>query len=105
MGKARHAPFAKGLALHDGLIIGSRFESGLGEVVRQMALDGHGIALLADWHVGDDLRSGKLLEAFADWTVEPSSGIYAVYPSREKYRAHRPKLYRSSQGMDGDPPD
>jgi DNA-binding transcriptional LysR family regulator len=69
-----------------------------------MALDGHGIALLADWHVGDDLRSGKLLEAFADWTVEPSSGIYAVYPKR-KYRAHRPKLYRSSQGMDGDPPD
>ncbi|MGL6244583.1 LysR family transcriptional regulator [Pseudomonas sp.] len=92
----------KELSMHDGLIIGkenrwtlardgvektvkirSRFESGLGEVVRQMALDGHGIALLADWHVGDDLRSGKLVEAFADWTVEPSSGIYAVYPSRE----------------------
>jgi LysR family transcriptional activator of dmlA len=55
----------------------------MGEVVRQLAVDGHGVALLADWHVANDLRSGALVEAFADWTVEPPSGIYAVYPSRE----------------------
>lgn len=62
--------------------IGTRFSSSMGEVVRQMAVDGHGVALLADWHVANDLRSGALVEAFADWTVEPPSGIYAVYPSR-----------------------
>ncbi|MGE8185825.1 LysR family transcriptional regulator [Pseudomonas sp. NPDC086278] len=92
----------KDLATCDGLIIGkenrwsfaragvektvkmrSRFESGMGEVVRQMAVAGHGVALLADWHVGDDLRSGVLVEALADWSIEPQSGIYAVYPSRE----------------------
>lgn len=92
----------KELADCDGLIIGKdnrwslaragqqttvkirrRFESSMGEVVRQMALDGHGVALLADWHVGADLRSGKLVEAFSDWSVEPATGIYAVYPSRE----------------------
>ncbi|MGE8148712.1 LysR family transcriptional regulator [Pseudomonas frederiksbergensis] len=92
----------KDLADCDGLIIGKdnrwtlaragqektvkvrcRFESSMGEVVRQMALDGHGVALLADWHVGADLRSGKLVEAFSDWSVEPATGIYAVYPSRE----------------------
>ncbi|MCU1761116.1 LysR family transcriptional regulator [Pseudomonas sp. 14P_8.1_Bac3] len=91
----------KELSDYDGLIIGkenrwtlarngvektfrirSRFESSMGEVVRQMAVDGHGVALLADWHVADDLRSGKLVEALADWTIGPPSGIYAVYPSR-----------------------
>ncbi|WP_350616602.1 LysR family transcriptional regulator [Pseudomonas sp. HY7a-MNA-CIBAN-0227] len=92
----------KDLADCDGLIIGKdnrwtlarvgqkqtvkirrRFESSMGEVVRQMALDGHGVALLADWSVDDDLHSGKLVEAFTDWSVEPPTGIYAVYPSRE----------------------
>lgn len=59
-----------------------RFSSSLGEVVRQMALDGHGIALLMDWHVRDDLKSGNLVEAFPDWTIEPPIGLYAVFPSR-----------------------
>ena len=48
-----------------------------------MALDGHGIALLADWHVKPDLVSGRLVEALPDWNVEPNVGVYAVYPSRE----------------------
>jgi DNA-binding transcriptional LysR family regulator len=48
-----------------------------------MAIDGHGVALLMDWHVRDDLDSGKLVEAFSDWAIEPPVGIYAVYPSRE----------------------
>ena len=60
-----------------------RFESSQAEVVRQMALDGHGIALLADWHVKPDLVSGRLVEALTDWNVEPNVGVYAVYPSRE----------------------
>lgn len=60
-----------------------RFAASMGEVVKQMALDGHGVALLADWHVADDLRAGRLVEALADWSVEPPIGIFAVYPSRE----------------------
>lgn len=92
----------KDLTTLDGLIVGkdsswtmsrggvkktckirNRFSSSLGEVVRQMAIDGHGVALLMDWHVRDDLDSGKLVEAFSDWAIEPPVGIYAVYPSRE----------------------
>jgi DNA-binding transcriptional LysR family regulator len=60
-----------------------RFAASMGEVVKQMALDGHGVALLADWHVAEDLRAGRLVEALADWSVEPPIGIFAVYPSRE----------------------
>jgi len=47
-----------------------------------MALDGHGIALLMDWHVRDDLNAGTLVEAFPNWTIEPPIGLYAVFPSR-----------------------
>jgi len=60
-----------------------RFAASMGEVVKQMALDGHGVALLADWHVAEDLRAGRLVEALSDWSVEPPIGIFAVYPSRE----------------------
>ena len=51
--------------------------------MRQMALAGHGIALLMDWHVRDDLEKGTLVETLSDWVVEPPVGIYAVYSSRE----------------------
>ena len=92
----------KELAMLDGLIVGKdsswamsrggvkktckirkRFSSSLGEVVRQMAIDGHGVALLMDWHVREDLDSGALVEALSDWAIEPPVGMYAVYPSRE----------------------
>lgn len=61
----------------------NRFSSSLGEVVRQMAIAGHGVALLMDWHVREDLERGTLVKALPDWIVEPPVGIYAVYPSRE----------------------
>jgi LysR family transcriptional regulator, transcriptional activator for dmlA len=101
---ARHGMprFPSELAKHPGLIIGSdncwtlakagnqetlriqsRFISSMGEIVRHMALDGHGVALLADWHVADDLNSGRLVEALKAWSIEPAIGIFAVYPSRE----------------------
>lgn len=59
------------------------FRSSQAEVIRQMALDSHGMALLADWHVKADLLSGALVKAMPDWRVEPNVGIYVVYPSRE----------------------
>ncbi|WP_271409280.1 LysR family transcriptional regulator [Pseudomonas sp. Q1-7] len=59
------------------------FSATMGEVVRHMAIDGHGFAMLADWHVAEDLKAGRLIEALPDWSVEPPIGIFAVYPSRE----------------------
>lgn len=69
--------------INHSLKINNRFSSSLGEVVRQMALAGHGIALLMDWHVRDDLEKGTLVETLSDWIVEPPVGVYAVYSSRE----------------------
>lgn len=69
--------------INHSLKINNRFSSSLGEVVRQMALAGHGIVLLMDWHVRDDLEKGTLVETLSDWIVEPPVGVYAVYSSRE----------------------
>lgn len=69
--------------INHSLKINNRFSSSLGEVVRQMALAGHGIALLMDWHVRDDLEKGTLVDTLSDWIVEPPVGVYAVYSSRE----------------------
>ena len=69
--------------INHSLKINNRFSSSLGEVVRQMALAGHGIALLMDWHVRDDLEKGTLVETLSDWIVEPPVCVYAVYSSRE----------------------
>lgn len=70
-------------AVQETVRMQGRFTASMGEVVRQMALDGHGVAMLADWHVAQDLAAGRLVEALTEWRVEPPIGIYAVYPSRE----------------------
>ena len=69
--------------INHSLKINNRFSSSLGEVVRQMAIAGHGVALLMDWHVREDLEKGTLVETLSDWIVEPPVGVYAVYSSRE----------------------
>lgn len=78
--------FAKDAQQHTVRVRGS-FTATMGEVVRHMAIDGHGLAMLADWHVAQDLKAGRLVEALPDWTVEPPIGIFAVYPSRENLSA------------------
>ncbi len=54
-------------------------------VVRRCALDGLGVAMLADWLVGDDLKAGRLQRLLPGWRagvrhLEP--GVWIVYPSR-----------------------
>lgn len=58
-----------------------RLESNLGEVMRDAALAGIGIALHSTWHVCDDLRAGRLQLVLPDYSL-PESGIYAVMPQR-----------------------
>jgi DNA-binding transcriptional LysR family regulator len=49
------------------------------EVLRQCALDGRGVALLADFVVGADIAAGRLVPVLTDWTAAQSS-IYVAYP-------------------------
>jgi DNA-binding transcriptional LysR family regulator len=59
----------------------SRVKSNLGEVIRDAALGGLGIALHSTWHVCDDLRAGRLKLVLPDYQL-PESAIYAVMPER-----------------------
>ncbi|MFZ5556011.1 MAG: LysR family transcriptional regulator [Pseudomonadota bacterium] len=53
-----------------------------GEVIRQWALDGLGLALKSTWDVGEDLRAGRLKPVLAEH-VPGGMSIYAVYPHRQ----------------------
>jgi DNA-binding transcriptional LysR family regulator len=64
------------------LAVAARFTSNNGEVLRQMALAGHGIALLDDYTVRDELAAGRLVRLLPGWQVTNSSfevGIYAIF--------------------------
>jgi DNA-binding transcriptional LysR family regulator len=58
-----------------------RFETTLGELVRDAVLAGQGIAMHSHWHVHEELRAGRLEVVLPDYTL-PESGIYAVMPQR-----------------------
>lgn len=51
-----------------------------GEIVRQWALDGHGIILRSGWDVGRDVDTGTLVQVLPEY-VQPAD-VWAVYPSR-----------------------
>jgi len=58
-----------------------------GEMLRQAALDGLGVVMLADWLIQDDLDAGKLVAVLTGYQVNPGDmdvGIYAVYPANRR---------------------
>lgn len=58
-----------------------RLESNFGEVIRDAALAGLGIALHSTWHVCDDIAAGRLKVVLPDYALRDSA-IYAVMPER-----------------------
>jgi DNA-binding transcriptional LysR family regulator len=61
--------------------VNGRFECNYGEVLRDAALAGLGIALHSTWHVHEDLRAGRLRHVLPDWRIAESA-IFAVMPQR-----------------------
>jgi len=61
--------------------VGGPLESSQGEVLRDAAVAGLGIAVHSTWHVVDDLRAGRLVAVLPDYHL-PDTGIYAVTPQR-----------------------
>jgi LysR family transcriptional activator of dmlA len=51
-----------------------------GEIVRQWAIDGHGIILRSTWDVGRDIAAGLLAPVLPQY-FQPAD-VWAVYPSR-----------------------
>ena len=53
----------------------------MGELLRDAAVAGEGIAVFSYWHAAQDLRTGRLREVLADWRMR-ETGIHAVMPQR-----------------------
>ena len=72
--------------LHEGereiaVRVHGRIESNQGELLRDAAVAGLGIALHSTWHVAADLRAGRLQVVLPDHPLS-DSGIFAVMPQR-----------------------
>ena len=61
--------------------VSGNFIADNGEILRDAALAGLGIAMLPEWLVGVELRLGKLKEILAEQVAQTTS-IYAVLPQR-----------------------
>lgn len=55
-----------------------------GETVRKMAVAGVGLARLGDYHVREDIATGRLVEVLADSGVGDQEEIYALYPGSQR---------------------
>lgn len=60
----------------------SRVSANDGEGVRQLVLQGHGLARLSTFMVHEDLREGRLVEVLPDANSTDRSPIHAVYTER-----------------------
>ena len=58
-----------------------RIESNFGELLRDAAVAGRGIALHSTWHVAGDLRAGRLQQVLPEHPPA-TTGIWAVMPQR-----------------------
>jgi DNA-binding transcriptional LysR family regulator len=61
------------------------------EAMRESTLAGFGLAYLANYIVGNDLRSGSLVEVLRDYRPPPDP-IRLVYPSKQ-HLAHRTRAF------------
>lgn len=70
--------------------VGGRLLVNSSDMLREAALGDMGIALLPQWLVGEDVRTGRLRRLFEDYAVNPhreSVSVYAAYlPNRRRSR-------------------
>lgn len=62
-------------------------ETNDGAIVREWAVNGHGIAMKSVWDIGADLRAGRLTVLMPDWRT-PEVPVHALY-QRTRYMAPR----------------
>ena len=63
------------------------FYGNSGEVVRQMAVAGGGIARHGHFHVASDIRAGRLVEVLADYNPGDGEDIHALYAAEDRTAA------------------
>ncbi|MCL4765769.1 MAG: LysR family transcriptional regulator [Hyphomicrobiaceae bacterium] len=61
--------------------VSGRLRSNNGEVLRQAALDGHGLFQTSELRVREELATGQLVRVLAEFELLSSAAVWAVYPS------------------------
>ena len=64
-----------------------------GDLLRQMALSGAGIVKLAQFHIGADIRNGRLIPLLEEYALDEKEPIYMVYSDR-KHLSPRIRVFR-----------
>jgi DNA-binding transcriptional LysR family regulator len=82
-------PFSKDGDVHRVLVDGSA-SAGDGQTLRGLAIQGVGLARLAEFHIAEDIRAGRLAPILQDYDAGDTEQIHALYvggrtvPSRTK---------------------
>jgi len=64
-----------------------------GEAMRQLALSGHGIARLATFHVGPDLKAGRLVALLESFNPGDREAVHAVFVGQAGKLAARVRAF------------
>jgi DNA-binding transcriptional LysR family regulator len=64
-----------------------------GDLLRDMALAGAGIVRLADFHIGADIRAGRLVQVLEEYPSDLREPVYLIYANR-KHLSPRIKVFR-----------
>lgn len=67
--------------------VSGNFQCNNGEVIREAAIAGVGIALKATWDVAGGIKAGRLRVLLADYPISSKTSIWALYPSRRNVPA------------------
>jgi DNA-binding transcriptional LysR family regulator len=67
--------------------VSGNLECNNGEVIRDAAIAGLGIALKATWDVSTALADGRLCRVLRNYSVASDAAICALYPSRKNVPA------------------
>ncbi len=75
---------------HQKVEISGRLASNSADILREAVIAGHGIALLAEWLVSEDVNAGRLVRLLPEWNVSPLGEgvcVFAAYlPNRRNSR-------------------
>lgn len=63
------------------LRIESKITCDSGDLLRQLAIAGHGLTFKSAWDIAEDVRAGRLVPLLAE-IATPEANIHAMYPSR-----------------------
>lgn len=64
-----------------------------GDLLREMALSGAGIVKLAQFHIGEDIRQGRLVPLLSEFNLAGKEPIYLIYSNR-KHLSPRIRVFR-----------